>query len=132
MTNLKLGKLPDRTPAKIAITVNAGLNRALRDYATLYRATYGEAESVAALIPFMLEAFLDGDRAFAKARKGEGRLPKGQGKHAGGMFSGPNARSASEGLPPDTGPEKPARRPRIPRGDATIPPSSTPDTKVSS
>ena len=69
MTNLKLGKLPDRTSAKITITVNADLNQALRDYATLYRATYGEAESVAELIPFMLEAFLDSDRAFAKARK---------------------------------------------------------------
>ena len=70
MANLKLGKLPDRTPAKITITVNADLNQALRDYASLYRATYGEAESVAELIPFMLEAFLDSDRAFAKARKG--------------------------------------------------------------
>ncbi len=69
MANLKLGKLPDRTPAKITITVNADLNQALRDYATLYRATYGEAESVAELIPFMLEAFLGSDRAFAKARK---------------------------------------------------------------
>lgn len=35
----------------------------------LYRATYGESETVAELIPFMLEAFLDSDRAFAKARK---------------------------------------------------------------
>lgn len=69
MANLKLGKLPDRTPVKINISVGAELNQALRDYATLYRATYGEAESVAELIPFMLEAFLDSDRAFAKARK---------------------------------------------------------------
>ena len=119
MTNLKLGKLPDRTPAKITITVNAGLNQALRDYAALYRATYGEAESVAELIPFMLEAFLDSDRAFAKARKGEGRLPKGQGKHAGGMFSGPNARSASEGLLPETDTDKPTRRVRSARAGDT-------------
>ena len=69
MANLKLGKLPDRTPAKITITVNADLNQALQDYATLYRATYGETETIAELIPFMLEAFLDSDRAFAKARK---------------------------------------------------------------
>ena len=54
MAKLKPGKLPGRTLAKITITVNAGLNRALQDYATLYRATYGEAETVAALIPFML------------------------------------------------------------------------------
>lgn len=69
MTNLKLGKLPDRKPAKITITVSAELNHALRDYAAIYRQTYGETESVAELIPFMLETFLDGDRAFAKARR---------------------------------------------------------------
>ena len=69
MANLKLGKLPDRTPSKITITVSAELSRALQDYASLYRQTYGESESVAQLIPFMLEAFLESDRAFAKARK---------------------------------------------------------------
>jgi hypothetical protein len=69
MANLKLGKLPDRTPVKITISVNADLGQALRDYAALYKATYGVAETVADLIPFMLEAFLDSDRAFAKARK---------------------------------------------------------------
>lgn len=37
--------------------------------AALYEATYGETESVADLIPFMLRAFLDGDRAFSRARK---------------------------------------------------------------
>ncbi|WP_324354973.1 DUF2274 domain-containing protein [Methyloceanibacter sp.] len=66
---LKLAKLPDRTPVKITITVKPELNKALCDYAAAYRATYGEAESVAEIIPYMLEAFLDGDRAFAKARK---------------------------------------------------------------
>ena len=65
MPELKLGKLPDRTPVKIAITVSPDLNQALRDYA----ATYGEGESVADLIPFMLSSFLDSDRGFAKARK---------------------------------------------------------------
>jgi hypothetical protein len=66
---LKLGKLPDRTPVKIAITVSPDLNQALRDYAAIYRKTYGEGESVADLIPFMLSSFLDSDRGFAKARK---------------------------------------------------------------
>jgi hypothetical protein len=66
---LKLGKLPDRTPTKITIALTPELNGALRDYAAIYRDTYGEAESVADLIPFMLQAFLDGDKVFAKARK---------------------------------------------------------------
>ncbi|MDX8438988.1 DUF2274 domain-containing protein [Mesorhizobium sp. VK25A] len=69
MAHLKLGKLPDRTPSKITITVGADLNQALMDYAALYRQTYGESETVAELIPFMLSEFLESDRAFAKARK---------------------------------------------------------------
>lgn len=70
---LKLGKLPDRTPAKIAITLSPELNGALNDYAAIYRDAYGETASVADLVPFMLEAFLASDKAFAKARKA--RLP---------------------------------------------------------
>jgi hypothetical protein len=85
---LKLGKLPDRTPAKITITLAPELNAALRDYAAIYRDTYGEAESVADLIPFMLQAFLDSDKAFVKARKAS---------------------------PPDAAKEKPSRHTRKPR-----------------
>jgi hypothetical protein len=70
MPELKLAKLPDRTPVRITITVSPELNQALRQYAGLYRATYGQAEAVAELIPFMLGAFLDSDKGFAKARKG--------------------------------------------------------------
>ncbi|WP_191555603.1 DUF2274 domain-containing protein [Brevundimonas aurantiaca] len=66
---LKLAKLPDRTPVKITITVMPDLNRALADYAALYRESYGEKADVADLIPAMLDAFLAGDREFAKARK---------------------------------------------------------------
>tara|TARA_Y100000782_G_C10067039_1_gene216147 strand:+ start:207 stop:443 length:237 start_codon:yes stop_codon:yes gene_type:complete len=66
---MKLAKLPDRKPVKLTVTVNADLNRKLRDYATLYRETYGESEAVAELIPFILEAFLENDRVFVRARK---------------------------------------------------------------
>jgi hypothetical protein len=69
MPELKLAKLPDRKPVKITITVSPELNLALRQYAGIYRATYGDAETVAALIPFMLGNFLESDRGFAKARK---------------------------------------------------------------
>jgi hypothetical protein len=73
VSELKLAKLPDRTPVKITISLNPALNQALRDYAALYRAKYGQVESVAELIPFMLAAFLQSDRGFAKARK-QGQL----------------------------------------------------------
>lgn len=76
MPDLKLGKLPDRTPVKITFTAPPDLNKALQVYAALYRETYGEAESVSELIPYMLQSFLEADRGFAKARKD---LPGGEG-----------------------------------------------------
>lgn len=66
---LKLGKLPDRTPVRIVITVSPDLNRDLVAYAEAYRQAYGHSEAVADLIPSMLEVFLASDRGFAKARK---------------------------------------------------------------
>ena len=69
MPELKLGKLPDRKPVKITITVSAALDKKLHSYAEAYRAAYSEDEKVNDLIPFMIEQFLDGDRGFAKARR---------------------------------------------------------------
>ena len=69
MVELKLARLPERTPVSITFKAPPELDLALRQYAGLYRAAYGQAEAVADLIPFMLEAFLESDRAFAKARK---------------------------------------------------------------
>lgn len=66
---LKLPKLPDRTPVKLTISVSPDLHQRLLSYAALYRATYGTAEPVADLVPYMLDAFLDSDRVYAKARK---------------------------------------------------------------
>ena len=52
------------------VTLQAHLGAATADeHAALYRQAYGESETVAELIPFMLAGFLEGDRAFAKARK---------------------------------------------------------------
>lgn len=70
MAELKLAKLPDRTPVKIAIHVAPDLHHALRDYADLYREAYETEETVADLIPAMLASFLDSDRGFARRRKG--------------------------------------------------------------
>jgi hypothetical protein len=72
MADLKLGKLPDRTPVKLTIAVPPELNRALNDYARAYEEAYGQAESPAELIPAMLETFLASDRAFARLRKASG------------------------------------------------------------
>ena len=69
MSDLKLSRLPDRTPVKIVLAIPPDLNQALRDYASVYRATYGQTVSVAELIPFMLTAFLESDKGFTKARR---------------------------------------------------------------
>jgi len=66
---LKLDKLPDRESVKITFTADAELKAALGDYAEIYRRSYGQKESVADLIPFMLEAFINADPGFKRARK---------------------------------------------------------------
>lgn len=69
MPDLKLRRLPDRTPVKISFQAAPELASGLQAYADLYRDTYGQAEAVADLIPYMLENFLAGDRAFMAAQK---------------------------------------------------------------
>jgi hypothetical protein len=69
MPDLKLGKLRDRTPVKLTIGIAPELSEALAAYAELYLATYGEAEPVQALVPAMLERFLESDRAFILHRR---------------------------------------------------------------
>ena len=69
MPELRLAKLPDRIPVKMTISVPPDLNQALSDYAALYAEAYGQPEPVQELIPAMLAAFLDGDKAFARRRR---------------------------------------------------------------
>lgn len=73
MPDIKLAKLPDRTPVRITISIAPELNAALSDYAKAYRETYGREEPLTELIPAILAAFLDSDRAFAKARAATSR-----------------------------------------------------------
>ena len=69
MPDLKLARLPDRTPVKLTVVITPDFHQALSDYAEAYRDAYGQAEAVADLVPFMLQSFLDSDRGFAKARQ---------------------------------------------------------------
>ncbi|MDB5706212.1 MAG: transposase [Sphingomonas bacterium] len=68
MAELKLGKLPDRTPVKLTISLLPDLHEALTDYAALYAQAYGRDEPITELVPAILSAFLEGDRAFCRAR----------------------------------------------------------------
>jgi hypothetical protein len=73
MAELKLQQLPDRTPVKISISLMPDLHRALTDYAALYARTYGRDEPIAELIPAILTAFLESDRAFSRNRPSKAR-----------------------------------------------------------
>ena len=69
MIQLKLQKLPERIPVKMSIQVSPELADALQQYAAAYEQAYGKMETVGDLIPFMLAAFLESDRGFAKATR---------------------------------------------------------------
>jgi hypothetical protein len=68
MPDLKLPKLPDRTPIKLTINITPDLQAALNDYAKAYADIYGREEPVTALIPAMLASFVESDRGFARSR----------------------------------------------------------------
>lgn len=69
MADLKLARLPERTPVKLTIMISPDLAEQLTAYAEVYEATYSKRETIADLVPFMLDAFLESDRAFNKIRK---------------------------------------------------------------
>ncbi len=71
MADLKLARLPDRTPVKVTISMAPDLHQTLLDYAALYAAAYGREEAVTELIPAMLTSFLESDRAFMRSRRGQ-------------------------------------------------------------
>ena len=70
MVDLKLPRIPDRTPVKLTISILPDLHQAVVEYTALYSQTYGREEPITELIPAMLKAFIEGDRVFAKLRNG--------------------------------------------------------------
>lgn len=69
MPDIKLARLPERTPVKLTIQLSPQLVAELTRYAVLYKKAYGREEAVTDLIPSMLSAFLESDRAFVRWRK---------------------------------------------------------------
>lgn len=82
MADLKLAKLPDRTPIKLTITISPDLLAALQSYAAVYANTYGIEEPVGELVPAMLASFLEGDREFARARAPARRTKQSTERHS--------------------------------------------------
>lgn len=69
MAQLRLAQLPERTPVRLVLHISPNLEEALAAYAALYEEHYGRAETVADLVPAMLESFLASDRTFQSARR---------------------------------------------------------------
>ena len=68
MPELKLAKLPDRTPQKLNLVLTPNLAADLNAYAELYRERYGSDEPLTELVPAMLAAFIESDRQFKRPR----------------------------------------------------------------
>lgn len=66
MSALKLARLPDRKAVKIGLLFAPDLHARLVRYAAAFAEAYGVEETVEALIPAMLDAFLESDRSFAR------------------------------------------------------------------
>ncbi len=70
MADLKLGRLPDRTPVKLTISLTPDLHRLLEEYWAAYRAAYGDDRSnMTDLIPHIILGYIEGDRDFIRIRK---------------------------------------------------------------
>ena len=63
---LRLGPLPKIESVKLTFTCPSDLKAELDRYAALHAQTYGGTVDAMALIPYMLEAFMAGDRGFRK------------------------------------------------------------------
>ena len=66
---LRLGPLPTTETLKLTFTCSASLKVELDRYAALHAQTYGEAVDAVALIPHMLEAFMERDRGIKRLHK---------------------------------------------------------------
>ena len=77
---LRLGPLPKTESVKLTFACPAGLKADLDRYAALHAQAYGEAIDATTLIPYMLEAFVAGDRGFRKGSSGSPAAKTGQQK----------------------------------------------------
>jgi hypothetical protein len=69
--NLRLGPLPKTESVKLTFACPASLKTDLDRYAALHAQAYGETVDTTVLIPYMLEAFMAGDRGFKRLQAGK-------------------------------------------------------------
>jgi len=69
---LRLGPLPRSEVVRLTVALPTSVKADLDRYAELFGAAYGNAVDAALLVPHMLAAFMERDRAFRKARQTPG------------------------------------------------------------
>ena len=74
---LKIGPLPNPEKVKILVQISVELKASLDQYAEVHSQLGGRKVDAAALIPHMLQSFIDRDRGFRSLRKSqqEPRIP---------------------------------------------------------
>ena len=73
---LRLGPLPKTESVKLTFACPASLKGDLDRYAALHAQAYGEVVDALTLIPYMLDAFMAGDRGFRKRSTSKAAPPK--------------------------------------------------------
>ena len=70
---LRLGPLPKTESTKITFSCPISLKAELDRYAALHAQAYGDAVDAVTLIPYMLDAFMAGDRGFKRTQPKSGK-----------------------------------------------------------
>jgi hypothetical protein len=66
---LKLGPLPRNEKVKMTVQLSGELKAKLEHYAHLHSEAFGQRVDAAALVPLMLQTFMDRDRGFRSLQK---------------------------------------------------------------
>ena len=97
-SKLRLGPLPKTEVVRMTIVLPATVKADLDRYAELYGASYGETVDAAGLIPHMLTAFMERDRAFRSACHASRAVSEGSASPASIIDASPSANEiASDG-----------------------------------
>ena len=68
-SKLRLGPLPKTDVFKMTVAIPVELKTELDAYTQAYCEAWGTQADLASLIPFMLQSFVDRDRAFQRMRR---------------------------------------------------------------
>ncbi|WP_428393496.1 DUF2274 domain-containing protein [Lichenicoccus sp.] len=96
-SKLRLGPLPKMESVRLTITLPAAVKSDLDRYAELYAREYGEPVDAVALVPHMLAAFMERDRAFRAARQSSTRSSSGTGSASISAATSSTSETAGDG-----------------------------------